>query len=262
MVNTLFVWLCLAVAIPLARADEPVVQLTPFLMARSGDTLSVVIEARISEGWHLYWKHPGDSGLPPEFTLQLPDGWQLLDIAWPRPVRLDSEAGTSFILDELSHFVFRLLAPGDATREAGVDVDWLACREACVPGISSTTIVPAELQPVSRRQRKLIQRALPLESPPGLRASQRADSLFLELPPGSLPLFSRVTAILPEAEPELDWGQALHVSRQGGTLLLGQSLTSWSDARPERLTGLLLLCGPLGKHRAINLDLKLNKPAN
>jgi len=29
----------------------------------------------IAPGWHIYWKNPGDSGLPTEVKLNLPEGF-------------------------------------------------------------------------------------------------------------------------------------------------------------------------------------------
>lgn len=31
---------------------------------------------KMDEGWHVYWQNPDDSGIPPEITWKIPDGFQ------------------------------------------------------------------------------------------------------------------------------------------------------------------------------------------
>ena len=38
-------------------------------------------------GWHVYWRNPGDAGLPPEIAWTLPPGFTAGEIAWPTPER-------------------------------------------------------------------------------------------------------------------------------------------------------------------------------
>ena len=38
-------------------------------------------------GWHVYWRNPGDAGLPTEIAWTLPPGFTAGEIAWPTPER-------------------------------------------------------------------------------------------------------------------------------------------------------------------------------
>ena len=54
-------------------------QLTVDLVAEpapivSGKTVTVALRLIPVSGWHIYWKNPGDSGLPPSVTWKLPAG--------------------------------------------------------------------------------------------------------------------------------------------------------------------------------------------
>jgi DsbC/DsbD-like thiol-disulfide interchange protein len=40
---------------------------------------------RIEPGWHIYWKYPGDSGIPTKIAWQLPAGFKVRDLQWPIP---------------------------------------------------------------------------------------------------------------------------------------------------------------------------------
>jgi thiol:disulfide interchange protein DsbD len=87
--------------------------------------------------WHTYWRNPGDSGLPTELELTLPDGVLAEPIAWPHPQR--------FELAEIVNFGYggRRLLPVSITIPAGyaapslpvrATASWLICEVECIPG--------------------------------------------------------------------------------------------------------------------------------
>src|SRR5262245_25496653 len=48
----------------------------------------VGLKFTIQEHWHVYWKNPGESGLPVEVKQwTLPEGWTAGPILWPTPER-------------------------------------------------------------------------------------------------------------------------------------------------------------------------------
>src|SRR5690349_1290830 len=51
----------------------------------AGTTNWVALRLKPEEGWHTYWRNPGDSGLPTTLAWTLPEGWKSGDIAWPYP---------------------------------------------------------------------------------------------------------------------------------------------------------------------------------
>ena len=61
-----------------------------------GSTFWVGFDFKMDEGWHIYWKNPGDSGLPPKITWHLPSGVAAGDIQWPKPERFSEGSFTSF----------------------------------------------------------------------------------------------------------------------------------------------------------------------
>ncbi len=40
------------------------------------------------QNWHVYWRNPGDSGLPPEVAWTLPAGFSAGPLQWPAPSRI------------------------------------------------------------------------------------------------------------------------------------------------------------------------------
>ena len=53
-----------------------------------GETLWVALAQELDEHWHVYWKNPGDSGLPLALGWTLPAGWEAGEIGYPLPHRL------------------------------------------------------------------------------------------------------------------------------------------------------------------------------
>ena len=42
----------------------------------------------LDDGWHTYWRNPGDSGAAARIEWHLPDGWTASSIHWPVPERM------------------------------------------------------------------------------------------------------------------------------------------------------------------------------
>src|SRR6266481_3632230 len=53
----------------------------------SAATLWVDAHFTIKPGWHIYWRNPGDSGLPTAIEWHLPPGFSAGSILWPVPER-------------------------------------------------------------------------------------------------------------------------------------------------------------------------------
>jgi len=51
----------------------------------AGTTLWADLHLDIKPGWHIYWRNPGDSGLPTAIDWQLPPGFSAGQILWPVP---------------------------------------------------------------------------------------------------------------------------------------------------------------------------------
>ena len=106
----------LGLASAMSAAADPVVtqNVTARLLAEHdtvapGARLSVLLHFRIREGWHTYWRNPGDSGEATRIDWQLPDGVTAGPIQWPYPHRLPygplvnhGYKGDAFHLTEIS----------------------------------------------------------------------------------------------------------------------------------------------------------------
>ena len=90
--------------------------------------------------WHVYWKYPGDSGLPTTLEWTLPPGFSAGPLQWPVPERFVTEglvtygyAGQVLLITEITP----QRAASRHHREAQARASWLACRVECTPGKAS-----------------------------------------------------------------------------------------------------------------------------
>ena len=134
--------LALAVATGAARAqlfDPQLVQaelVSEVRSIRAGEPFWVGIRMRMSPGWHVNWRNPGDAGLAPTVTWRLPDGFEAGEVQWPYPDRFDLPELRIFGYGGEVCLLVRIDPPHAAPQAVTLEarVEWLACREACVPG--------------------------------------------------------------------------------------------------------------------------------
>jgi thiol:disulfide interchange protein len=87
--------------------------------------------------WHTYWQNAGDSGIPTKLRWYLPEGIAAGEIQWPHPQRFDLAGiinfgyGDRILLPVPLEVSAALSAP---SLPLAVTVDWLVCKEECIPG--------------------------------------------------------------------------------------------------------------------------------
>ena len=114
--------------------------LTVELLAQSkevGAEAVVGLMFTLEDGWHVYWVNAGDSGEPPHVKWTLPEGVTAGEMMFPAPQRLPLGPLMDFGYESAVTFPFKLqiakgMKPGPV--HVGAKVDWLVCREVCLPG--------------------------------------------------------------------------------------------------------------------------------
>jgi DsbC/DsbD-like thiol-disulfide interchange protein len=134
------------------RPQQPKVELvTPRLVAEHdalapGETHRIGVTLAMAPKWHIYWRNPGDTGTPPVITFTAPEGVEVGDIVWPAPMRYIHAAG--MLIDYTYEGAVTLVAPvrvtpaysGEGPITIKAEVEWLVCKEACIPGSASLSI--------------------------------------------------------------------------------------------------------------------------
>ena len=90
------------------------------------------------EGWHTYWRNPGDSGLPIALDWSAPEGSTVSDIAWPYPDALPIGHLLNYGYEGEHLLPVTVSAPADLqpgdTLRLDLRADWLVCEIECIPG--------------------------------------------------------------------------------------------------------------------------------
>ncbi|HEX4118884.1 MAG TPA: protein-disulfide reductase DsbD domain-containing protein [Rhizomicrobium sp.] len=117
-----------------------------------GGTITVALEENIRDGWHTYWINPGDAGAPSEIKWTLPQGWSAGAIEWPTPKRLPVGPLMDYGYEGKLWLLQKLTVPADAklgdTVTLKAAVDWLVCKDICVPEETTLTL-PLKIGPLS-----------------------------------------------------------------------------------------------------------------
>lgn len=110
-----------------------------------GKALRVALRLVMDEGWHVYWKNPGDSGLAPEIQWNLPAGLKAGDIHWPLPKRIASGPLVSFGYEGEVFLIFDITVPDglvpNQELKLQADADWLTCQVDCIPGKAKLELI-------------------------------------------------------------------------------------------------------------------------
>ena len=109
---------------------------SPTPAAGGQTTLALVMDPQAD--WHGYWKQPGDVGLAPQLTWQLPEGVSVGEPVYPVPQTLLIDGLMNHVYEHPYAVLIPLhVADGLASGESlaiRLDMKYLACRyDACVP---------------------------------------------------------------------------------------------------------------------------------
>jgi thiol:disulfide interchange protein/DsbC/DsbD-like thiol-disulfide interchange protein len=102
-----------------------------------GQQLTIGLLLEHDPRWHTYWRNPGDSGLPTQIELTLPDGVVAEPIAWPHPQRFELSAIVNFGYGGRQLLPMSITLPADyaaASLPVRAAASWLICEVECIPG--------------------------------------------------------------------------------------------------------------------------------
>ena len=259
----------LALAAP-ARATSPTAPLNPVaarLIPEAGSVIPghrlwVDLHLDIASGWHVYWRNPGDSGLPTTIAWQLPAGFRAGDIAWPVPQRFVQNNIGGYGYEGAADLLVPISVPAGlaagGTVPLAADATWLVCSQICIPGEAklalSLPVGGAAAGPGSATAALFAAARARAPKPAGFatRFVERAHTVRLEIPQAALRGLARPTAsffpydsnvIDAAAEPRQE------VAGDGLGLVLAKA-SGPTATQPATLGGVLVLRGAGGIERA------------
>jgi thiol:disulfide interchange protein/DsbC/DsbD-like thiol-disulfide interchange protein len=154
-----------------------------------GQVFWVALEFDIRDGWHTYWRNPGDSGQATQLTWQLPAGFTAGDIVWTTPHLFEVKPLVNYGYAKHAVHLVQVTAPKDLKSGAPVALaakaSWLVCSDVCIPEDANLTL------------------SLPSSAKPGA------------IDPSAAALFSHARAELPSTQPA-----ATSAKIEGGQLVI------------------------------------------
>ncbi len=117
-----------------------------------GQVFWVALEFDIRDGWHTYWRNPGDSGQATQLTWQLPAGFTASDIVWTTPHLFEVKPLVNYGYAKHAVHLVQLTAPKDLKTGAPVALaakaSWLVCSDVCIPEDANLTLsIPGSATP-------------------------------------------------------------------------------------------------------------------
>ncbi|MEJ2544686.1 MAG: protein-disulfide reductase DsbD family protein [Calditrichaceae bacterium] len=103
-----------------------------------GGSFWVAAKLQMNEGWHTYWRNPGDSGLETSIEWNLPEGFTAGDINWPYPERISEPPLVIYGYHDAIYLLTKIsvdkTVPVGQTVFLKAKVSWLECEAVCIPG--------------------------------------------------------------------------------------------------------------------------------
>jgi len=124
---------------------------------KPGVPFNVGVHLTIDEGWHIYWKNPGDSGLPTKVKFSLPEGFVAGDLRYPLPSEFDQPGDIAGFGYGKAVMLIAQITPPTTLEPAQkfaitADVTFLVCSDVCLPGKAKVTLalpIAADAKPAN-----------------------------------------------------------------------------------------------------------------
>ena len=234
----------------------------------------IALRMKMEEGWHTYWKNPGDSGLSTTIQWDLPAGFKADEILWPVPRKIEAPPLMTYGYDHEIYLLTRIhpsseIKPGETT-VVNAMAKWLACESICVPEHAHFTLEFPVM--VDQTQDHAWQELWPsVEENLPLPENDWKDSWNIHFSSTDKKIFLHLTSRRLQAEPLsnlyffpedrefIDHGalQILTQSPDGYTLTIARSQGSTEPV--SKLNGLLVNSNPWVKdHNRKALDVHLS----
>lgn len=103
-----------------------------------GKAFRLGVELNMDPGWHTYYKHSGEAGMPTKIEWQLPEGFKTSELKWEKPHKFNDSGIVTFGYADYCLISAEVQAPSTLKEGEKLDlkakVKWLSCKDICVPG--------------------------------------------------------------------------------------------------------------------------------
>ena len=238
--------------------------------ARPGSTVTAALRLQMAEGWHIYWRNPGDEvGLKTRVEWTLPPGVKAGAIQWPLPDKTTEKEFDTLTYSGAVELLVPIQIPagqamGPMTLKA--KVRWLECHEECVPGnttvetqvtvasLDEVSIHAAEIQSARQRVPRTVQ-DVPISATWEASEGVAPRKLVISWKPGSgvsgfdvFP-FEAVGGVAPVSV-KTEWLDSVN-----GFLRIRKTVSAGDSGWPDRLEGVLVPKGSAAEPIEFNVPI-------
>lgn len=110
-----------------------------------GHPFWVALHLKIEDDWHVYWKNPGDAGIPLKVEWTLPLGFEVGPLQWPFPGKFKVADMVGFGYEGEVVLLSLITPPANLsigqTFQLNAKLKWLVCSDlTCQPGSTTTAL--------------------------------------------------------------------------------------------------------------------------
>jgi thiol:disulfide interchange protein/DsbC/DsbD-like thiol-disulfide interchange protein len=210
----------------------------------------VALELDIRDGWHTYWRNPGDSGQATTLKWTLPAGFTAGDIVWTAPHRFEIPPLVNYGYAKHAVHLVNITAPKNL--KAGTPVvlsakaGWLVCSDVCIPEDADLQLkipVSAQAGPADPKDAALFEAArseLPSTQPARTTARIQGGRLSIVLGKewGATLTQIRSLAFFPYDEGSIEYAAPQVLNRGKETIELSMKLGD-QPPKPGTIRGVL-----------------------
>lgn len=228
----------------------------------AGKPFTVALRLTVEKEWHVYWKNPGDAGLPVTIAWDLPEGFTAGPILWPHPYRYGTSPEVTYGYEDVVVLPVEITPPAGwqgSSIELRAKAAWLVCREICVSERADVAIT----LPSGRNAGAGDAIGRALSHVPGTSAGFTADAwrsgseYLLRLVPADRSHHLPGSAYFFPAEGEvIDHSAEQKPAVAGDTLLLHLPVSTYAQEPSARLRGVLVSGdGREGPEPEVNIEI-------
>ncbi|RYG24401.1 hypothetical protein EON82_10850 [bacterium] len=225
---------------------------TEVVRAVPGKPFLAAVEITTDPHWHVYWRNPGDSGVPTRIAWSAPKGWRVEPLEFPTPQRFEPGGITSYGYEGKTHFLAKV-TPSKTPGTLSANVKWLVCSDACIQGgatVKAMVVLGPQASPskAAAALRKA-QAALPQPKKAWTVRATSGKQVVLTVTPNPRQIVTkgwRQPEFFPLESGVIDQAKPLLATLQGNGFVFRMNASPFPEKR-TRLAGLIVLRE--GNHR-------------
>ena len=239
-----------------------------------GESFDVALRLRMKDGWHTYWKHPGDSGDPTDISWKLPPGFTAGDIQWPYPHKISMAPLTTYGYEGEVMLLVPFKAASDAkpgtTARLTADAYWMVCEKICIPEEATLTVdVPIAKVPVTPSESAASAFASTRAKLPvwardwKIVASENNGQLVLRIDPPQGVVLDGNVQFFAASGPLIEYSAPQATSVDDGVVTIRLVRSPYLTGAPKRINGILLAANGArgGTPAAFEFDVPFSAPS-